>query len=93
MNPSEFLRVEREGQGGSKHYVIHTREPKFSLELSPDAAAPDQIGHGVIKRLHVPNSWAGDYTQYSKFISAAQEFFADSFSEPVPKAEIRRFAL
>lgn len=93
MNPSEFLRVEREGQGGSKHYVVHTRDPRFSLELTPDAGAPDNVGQGVIKRLHVPNSWAGDYTKYAKFISAAQEFFADSFREPVSKSETRRFAL
>ena len=93
MNPSEFLRVEREGRDGSRHYVVHTRDPKFALELAPDAAAPDKVGQGVIKRLHVPNSWAGDYTKYSKFISAAQEFFGNSFREPEPKAASRRFAL
>jgi hypothetical protein len=93
MNPSEFLRIEREGKGGSRHYVVHTRDPRFSLELAPDDGAPDNVGHGVIKRIHVPNSWASDYSKYSKFINAAQEFFAESFGEPVPKAESRRFAL
>jgi hypothetical protein len=91
MNLSEFLRIEREHREGSQHYVVHTHDPKFTLELAPDAAAPDQIGRGVIKRVHVPNSWAGDYTKYSKFISAAQEFFEKSFCEPVPKSETRRF--
>ena len=75
MNDSEFLRIEREGRDGSKHYVIHTQDPRFTLELTPDGSAPDHMGRGVIKRIHVPNSWAGDYTKYSKFISAAQEFF------------------
>lgn len=93
MNPSEFLRIEREGTDGSRHYVLHAHDPKFSLELVPDGSAPNQIGQGVIKRLHVPNSWAGDYTKYSKFIPAAQEFFALSFAEPQPKAETRRFGL
>lgn len=87
MNFSSFLRIERDGPsgGGSKHYVVHTHDPKFSMELAPDAGAPDKIGRGVIKRVQVPNSWAGDYTKYSKFISAAQEFFAESFGEPAPK--------
>jgi hypothetical protein len=49
------------------------------------------MGRGVIKRVHVPNSWAGDYTKYAKYITAAQEFFAESLGEPVPKAETRRF--
>ena len=92
MNLSEFLRIERENRDGSRHYVVHTHDPKFTLELTPDSAAPDQIGRGVIKRIHVPNSWAGDYTKYSKFITAAQEFFAESFAEPQPKAETRRFS-
>lgn len=93
MNYSEFLRIEREGCDGSKHYVVRTHDPKFTLELAPDRSAPDQIGRGVIKRVHVPNSWAGDYTKYSKFITAAQEFFGKSFSEPAPKAETRRLGV
>ena len=62
------------------------------MELTPDSAAPDKIGRGVIKRICVPNSWAGDYAQYAKLIGAAQEFFAESFAEPVAKTESRRFA-
>jgi hypothetical protein len=92
MNLSEFLRIERENREGSQHYVVHTHDPKFTLELIPDAAAPDKIGRGLIKRVHVPNSWAGDYTKYSKFISVAQEFFEESFGEPAPKSETRRFS-
>lgn len=92
MNLSEFLRIERETRDGSQHYVLHTQDPKFTMELAPDAAAADKIGRGVIKRVQVPNSWAGDYTKYSKFISAAQEFFERSFAEPAPKTETRRFS-
>ena len=92
MNLSQFLRIERDGADGSKHYVVHTHDPKFTMELAPDGAAPDKVGKGVIKRVHVPNSWAGDYTNYSNFIGAAQEFFAQSFEEAVPKMEMRRIA-
>lgn len=91
MNLSDFLRIEREQSDGSRHYVVHTHDPKFTMELAPDAGAPDKVGRGVIKRVVVPNSWAGDYTKYSKFITAAQEFFQQSFADPAPKAETRRF--
>jgi hypothetical protein len=93
MNFSPFLRIERDGRDGSRHYVVHTRDPKFAMELVPDPAASDKVGRGVIKRVHVPNSWAGDYASYAKFIGAAQEFFAHSFAEPVPKPETRRLGL
>jgi hypothetical protein len=92
MNFSEFLRIEREGSGGSRHYVVHANEPRLTVELAPDGTAPDQMGRGVIKHVHVPNSWAGDYTKYSKYLSAAQDFFEKSFGEPVPKSEVRRFS-
>lgn len=92
MNLSKFLRIERDGDDGSRHYVIHRHDPQFAMELAPDGAAPDKIGDGVIKRIHVPNSWAGDYSKYSKFVTAAQKFFARSFAEPAPKLETKRLA-
>ncbi|MBI5771784.1 MAG: hypothetical protein HZA93_28695 [Verrucomicrobia bacterium] len=84
MDFPHFLRIEREQRGSSRHFVVHTHEPKLSLELEPDAAAPDKIGRGVIKRVCVPNSWAGDYGRYAKVIAAAQEFFQESFAAPAP---------
>lgn len=91
MDFGEFLRVEREAGERSRHYVVHVKDPKFSMELIPDREAPDKIGTGVIKRICLPNSCIGDYGKYAKFISAAQEFFRQSFDDPVPKAETRRF--
>jgi hypothetical protein len=92
MNSVHLLRIERESpDGASTHYVVHTHDPKFSLQLAPDPEAPNKLGKGVIQRLHVPNSWAGDYNQYGAWISAAQEFFHRSFAEPADKAETRRF--
>lgn len=87
MEFPHFLRIEREGGGASRHTVIHTDDPKFSMELMPDTSAPDKVGKGIIKRVRVPNSWAGDYARYAKFMGAAQEFFGKSFAEPAPKAE------
>jgi len=92
MSFSHFMRIERDGQAGSKHYIVHTVDPRFSMELTPDHAALDKVGKGVIKRLCLPNSWAGDYGQCAKLIGPAQDFFARSFNEPVPKAVGRRFA-
>lgn len=90
MSFPHFLRIERDEQTGSRHYVVHTIDPRFSMELAPDREAADQIGQGVIKRVCVPNSWAGDYGKYSKFIGAAQEFFKASFEEPAAKSLTRR---
>ena len=90
MSLINFLRIEREEKGGSRHYIVHTHDPKFTMEIAPDEKAPDKIGQGVLKRVQVPNSWAGDYGKYAKYMNAAQEFFAQSFSEPVAKPEPRR---
>ena len=78
MNYPHFVRIDREGRGGEKHYVVHTHQPQFTVELSPDREAPDKVGAGVIKRVCVPNSWAGDYGKYAKLLTKAQEFFAQS---------------
>lgn len=91
MNFSDFLRIEREGTDGSRHYVVHTHDPRMTLELAPDRSAPDQVGRGVIKRVHVPNSWAGDYTRYARYLSAAQDFFEQSRAEPASTSGPRRF--
>jgi len=78
MSSSPFVRIDRERRGAEHHYVVHTLDPRFTLELTPDADAPDRIGRGIIRRLSVPNSWAGDYGRYGKLLAAAQEFFAQS---------------
>ena len=81
MNFSHFVRIDREGRGRERHYVVHTGDPRFTLELTPDREATDHVGRGVIKRVCVPNSWAGDYGQYGSLLAAAQEFFAQSHRE------------
>jgi hypothetical protein len=87
-----FMRVEREaGNGKSRHFVIHLREPKFAVEMIPDTEAADKVGAGVLKRVSIPNSWAGNYGQYAALLKAAQEFFRQSMlAEPAEKTETRR---
>lgn len=82
MNFPHFVRIDRERRGNERHYVVHTLDPRFTLELTADRAAPDGVGRGVIKRLCIPNSWAGDYGQYAKLLAAAQDFFAQSNPGP-----------
>lgn len=55
--------------------MVHGHEPRFALELTPGGDAPDR---GVIRRLCVPNSWAGDYGKYARLLAQAQDFFAVS---------------
>ncbi|MFI5355830.1 MAG: hypothetical protein ACHQ4G_00700 [Opitutales bacterium] len=91
MSFTHFLRVERDDRAGSRHYVVHTVDPRFSMELAPDWGSPDQVGQGVIKRICLPNSWAGDYSQCARLISSAQDFFAQTISVPAAKPATRRF--
>ncbi len=87
-----FMRVEREaGEGKSRHYVVHVHDPKFAVEMTPDDEAADKVGAGLLKRVSVPNSWAGNYGQYAALVKAAQEFFRHSMlAEPASKTETRR---
>ncbi len=77
-----FVRLDRDGRGAARHYVVHLHDPRFTLELAPDGDTPGRAGGGVIKRLCVPNSWAGDYGKYAGLLTKAQEFFAQSGALP-----------
>lgn len=90
MHFPDFLRIERDEPGSSRHYVVHTRKPHFTIELAPDTAAPNKVGKGVLKRICIPNSWVGDYQKYFRLMNVAQRFFAASFRPPAPKALTRR---
>lgn len=86
MSFPHFVRIDRDDQSASgRHFVVHTRNPSFTVELAPDREAPDKIGSGVIKRVCVPNSWAGDYGKYAKLLTQAQEFFVASGGGPTPQ--------
>lgn len=86
MSFPHFVRIDRDGNAADgRHFVVHTHNPQFTVELTPDREAPDKIGSGVIKRVCVPNSWAGDYGKYAKLLTQAQEFFVASGGGPAPK--------
>jgi hypothetical protein len=90
MHFPHFLRIERDAPGPSRHIVVHTHRPNFAMELAPDPTAPDQIGRGLMKRICLPNSWAGDYQKYFRLMTAAHKFFAASFGAAAPKNLTRR---
>jgi hypothetical protein len=80
------VRIDRDGRGGhDRHYVVHAQEPRLTLELAPDRDAPDRVGRGVIRRVCVPNSWAGDYGRSARLLGSAQDFFARSARPDVPR--------
>ncbi len=85
MSFPHFVRIDRDGRDDERHFVVHTHNPQFTVELTPDRDAPDKVGRGVIKRVCVPNSWAGDYGKYAKLLTQAQEFFVASGGGPAPK--------
>ncbi len=91
MNFSHFMRIERKAAERTQHFVVHTHDPKLSVEFSPDPDASERPGKGVIRKICVPNSWAGNYSQYSKLIAAAEAFFLRSQENPAAKEETRRF--
>lgn len=69
-----FVRIDREQGGGAEHFVVHAAEPRFTLELAA-AGGRESAGSAVLKRLCVPNSWAGDYGRFAWLVADAQEFF------------------
>jgi hypothetical protein len=91
MSFSHFLRIERDEQAGSKHYIVHTVDPRFSMELTPDRDAPDKVGKGIIKRIWLPNSWSGNYGKCAQLIGSAQEFFSQTFAATENKESRSRF--
>lgn len=85
MNFPHFTRIERETAGGeSRHFVVHSHDPKLAIEFARDKSAPDNVGDGVIRSVRVPNSWSGQYSQYAQIIAKAQAFFNASFADATP---------
>lgn len=81
MNYPHFVSIEQEDHDGSiQHYVVHTRDPKLAVKFSAECVQ-GKIKPGTIQRISVPNSWAGQYSQYAKLVSKAERFFRDTLSE------------
>jgi hypothetical protein len=87
MTYPHFVRIDREGRQGERHFVVHTHDPRFTAEFAEDGGPAGKGGKGVLKRVCVPNSWAGDYSRYAQWLTRAQEFFeaAAPGSGPAPR--------
>jgi len=86
MDYPHFVSVEQEGADGSmQHYVVHTRDPKMAIKFSAECVG-GRLRPGTIQRISVPNSWAGQYSQYAKLVTRAERFFRATLcgEDPVP---------
>lgn len=88
MSFGNFLRIERQGSGGSRHFVVHACDPRFTVELVPDTDPDGSCGRGVIRRVAIPNSWTGDYQKYGQLLGRAQDFFKASQDVPEPPSRL-----
>ncbi len=79
MDYPNFVRIEQEAANGeSHHFVVHTRNPKLAVEFRAEVGPQGTLKPGVIRRVSVPNSWAGQYSQYAKLLAKAEKFFRAS---------------
>jgi hypothetical protein len=75
MDFPHFVSIEQEGADGElQHFVVHTRDPKMAVKFSARESA-GRLVPGTIQRISVPNSWAGQYSQYAKLVAKAEAFF------------------
>jgi hypothetical protein len=82
MNYPHFVSVEQEGtDGNTHHYVVHTQDPKLAVKFSAECVQ-GRLKPGTIQRISVPNSWAGEYSQYAKLVSQAERFFRATLCDP-----------
>ena len=81
MNFPHFVRIEQEASDGSTQYfVVHTHDPKMAVKFAAETVN-GQVRPGTIQRLSVPNSWAGQYSQYAKLVAKAEAFFRASLAD------------
>lgn len=80
MDFPHFVRIEQEASDGSPQYfVVHTHDPKMAVKFAAETVN-GQVKPGTIQRLSVPNSWAGQYSQYAKLLAKAEAFFRASLA-------------
>lgn len=86
MNYPHFVSIEQEDADGSTHhFVVHTRDPKMAIRFSAECVS-GKVRPGTIQQISVPNSWAGQYSQYAKLVTRAERFFKATLcgEEPHP---------
>ncbi len=78
MNTFNFVKVKQQYGKEFRCYVIPTKGPKFLMEFLEEQCEKEKSVGGTIKKVCFPNSWTGNYHQYSKLFEAAQAFFTVS---------------
>lgn len=75
--PNAFCQVVRRRPDGTEYYVVHTGTPRFVVEVEREESEAGETGQrqGVIKRVCLPNSAAGDYHRCARLLGAALGFF------------------
>ncbi len=86
MSLSNFLRVEKQEDGRSVSYILHTVPPKFAIEVDPDYDPEGKPGIHFIKSLRLTNSWRGDYHRCFSLLNRAESFFRQSAGQGNPGA-------
>ena len=82
MDFPHFVSIEQESTDGGRHYfVVHTHDPKLAVKFAAETTAEGKVKPGSIQQVSVPNSWAGEYSQYAKLLSKAEKFFRASLSK------------
>lgn len=78
---SDFLMVKRQEDSGCRFYVVHSSDPRFSIEVDPAYNPLGKTGSGFIKSIRLNNSWSGDYHRCLSLVKQAEEFFRHSMLE------------
>jgi hypothetical protein len=79
MGSSSFLVVKREEGTAERCYVVHSLEPRFSIEVDPSYNPLGTTGAGFVKSIRLNNSWTGDYNRCLSLVKQAEEFFRQTF--------------
>jgi hypothetical protein len=77
----DFLMVKREEGATNRFFVVHSQEPRFSIEVDPSYNPLGSKGSGFIKSIRLNNSWSGDYHRCLGLVKQAEEFFRHSVLE------------
>lgn len=76
---SSFLLVTCREASGCRYHVVHSADPKFSIEVDPAYNPEGRAGGNFIKSIRLNNSWSGDYHCCFGLIRRAEEFFRENF--------------
>lgn len=90
MARTSFLIVKRREGDGCLYHVVHSSEPKFSIEVDPAYSPFGKPGCNFIKSIRLNNSWSGDYHRCFALVRKAEEFFRRSFEADFPDGETAR---